>query len=235
MPLGSRALLPSRSGSPVAQVNGSGWANRVHQHSPRNPTPQSGFRPASAITRPAPFFLRVLRVRAGDPVLGPLPPDARPGKDAPHPLGRRPAGRPPLRVAHAGRQGERPQARGPAELPRPAVDQILQAVVVLPVPDEGRGPGDRRLAAQAREPVGVGRPDGVADRLGGQADGRRTRPAGAGEQHLATTGGEPVGRFQPPPQGDSLAGRRVADQQGRCHPVNLGRPAAWQRGDLILH
>ena len=82
------------------------------------------------------------------------------------------------------------------------------------------------------EPVGVERPDGVPDRLGGEPDGlpdgRRPGPAGTGEQDLAAADGEAVGRREAPPEGLPLVGRQLPGRKSGRHAVSLRRPAAWQ-------
>jgi hypothetical protein len=99
-------------------------------------------------------------------------------------------------------------------LPNPrgaAVQEVLEVGVPAAVPRPAWVLAGVGLGRQAPEPVGLERPDGIADGLGRPPDEPpdlgRPPPVGARQQDLGPAEGERVGRPQPAAQGLPLPGR----------------------------
>ena len=179
---------------------------------------------------PATFFLRVLRVRAGDPVLGPLPPDPQPLR-----------GRLPDRL---GRQ--RAGASTPSAWHTSATRASVHRLVGLPNSRGRRWSRSFRSSSRARGPrprpgslraCGLARPGTRARRRGtpGWRCGRpgryspTTRPMAAGPIPSALASRTWDRRtvnasadFRPRSQGLPLVGRQGADEHPwLVHPVRV--------------
>src|SRR6185436_1639843 len=158
------AAVSPRRASPA----GPSGSTRPRRHSP---PPSRGDEPPSRSGGRASFFERILRVRAGDPGLGPPPANPQPLERVPDGLITDPLGRDPVLGADRGGQGQRPGRAGLAEQARALVQKRLQLLAALSIEELGGGVWAARLHGHHRQPAGLEGPQDVAHRLRTAPDG----------------------------------------------------------------
>ena len=113
------------------------------------------------------------------------------------------------------------------------MQEVLEVVVAAAVPGGLGLLGHRRLAPEGAEPFGGEGTEGIADGLGGEADGggdlRRGLAWGAVQEDLAAAQGEGVGGAQALAQGLPLGVSQGPDEQWCFHPVSIAAQLQSQR------